>query len=184
MTQSKPNFKQAMHQIAEAARAKQTEMQQQATATQEPPHRQNVMITRKPDSQEIGEKIIQWTWSDDIFDIDAHYYRVNVGDVKAGTYSVFVAWEANETPALTAIDARKLGLTLLSADEWSRNWQHHMGEFLLIPAEEPTPPLQVVSDDDDEVPGEDVVDDVETQVAPSKKAAPRKRATPRKKTND
>lgn len=146
-----------------AAADKQRQKAQEDHQTEAP--QQNVLRTSKPDSQQIGQTTIQWVWEKERYVVTTNYWLVepNIEQVPAGEYTVRLDLDTTDY-SLTPNEARELALTMLSAYEWSTNWQQHMGEFLAV---QPKPPLKVVDEnvndavdyednrDDDEISDED-----------------------------
>lgn len=126
--------KSILQQLAENASKRRAEQAEQA-ARQEDPTPQGALVTVKPNTQEIGEKVIQWTWNGSIFDVDAKYFLGSWNNNNAGDYKVDLIFDSDveiETKGFDAEKAREIGIVMLSAYQWSTNWQQHVGEFLVV----------------------------------------------------
>jgi hypothetical protein len=166
-SQFPPNARKSMTQLLkEAAEKKRNERAGDAEraahqADPTPAIIKAALVTQKPSTQDIGQATIQWTWQTNRYRVVANYWLIepNIESVPAGSYTVRIDLEDDYT--FTPEESRELGIIMLSATEWSTNWQQHMGEFLMVkPSEKPD--LQVIDgyEDSKDSENKDIFDDV------------------------
>lgn len=125
-----PNAKKS---IMEALKQAGEKKRQAAEAEQE----SSAFKIRKPDTQNIGDKIIQWSWQSELVSLFASYCRAipNVQDRAIGDY--WVDWEFDNSENkevssdLNTNEVKLFAELLMSAHRWAEIWPQHMGEFFV-----------------------------------------------------
>lgn len=123
-----PNAKKS---IMEALKQAGEKKRQAAEAEQE----SSAFKIRKPDTQNLGEKIIQWSWKSELVEVTAWYARQipNTQDKAIGDY--WIDWIFDENTGLMSdLNTNEVKLfaeLLMSAHRWAEIWPQHMGEFFV-----------------------------------------------------